>query len=100
MNSFLRIFQSIVHIELYITENRIETSVSKLLRLTSDLNTWTSNFVVPHSDQSIDVSPLLKGLYLLLHYLAHSHTKLCNIPVQSIILTRIFFFVWMVRIYS
>jgi len=31
--------------------------------------------------------PLLKGLYLLLHHLAHSHTKLCHIPVQSIILT-------------
>jgi hypothetical protein len=25
--------------------------------------------------------PLLKGLYLLLHYLVHSHTKLFNIPV-------------------
>jgi hypothetical protein len=57
MNSYLRIFQSIVHLaESYITENRIETSVSKLLCLTSDLNTWTSNFVVHHGDQSIDVS--------------------------------------------
>ena len=62
MNSYLRIFQSVVHLaESYITENRIETSVSKLLRLTSDLNTWTSNFVVPHGDQSIDVSSAAQG---------------------------------------
>ena len=52
MNLYLRISQSFVHLESYITENRIETSVSKLLRLTSDLKTWTSNFVVPHGDQS------------------------------------------------
>ncbi len=98
MNSYLHIFQSVVRLaESYTTENRIETSVSKLLHLTSDLlNTWTSNFVVPHGDQSIE----LKGLYLLLHYLAYSHTKLCHFPVQSIILTIIFFLVWTIRIYS
>jgi hypothetical protein len=56
MNSYFRIFQSIVHHESYITENRIETSVSTHLRITSELNSWTSNFVVPHGDQSIDVS--------------------------------------------
>ena len=61
MNLYLRISQSFVHLESYITENRIETSVSKLLRLTSDLNTWTSNFVVPHGDQSIDVSSAAQG---------------------------------------
>jgi hypothetical protein len=61
VNSYLRIFQSIVHLESYITENCIETSVSNLLRLTSDLNTWTSNFVVPHGDQSIDVSSAAQG---------------------------------------
>ena len=62
MNCYIRIFQSVVHLaESYITGNRIETSVSKLLRLTSDLNTWTSNFVVPHGDQSIDVSSTAQG---------------------------------------
>ena len=62
MNSYLRIFQSVVHLaESYITGNRIETSVSKLLRLTSDLNTWTSYFVVTHGDQSIDVSSAAQG---------------------------------------
>jgi len=62
MNSYLCIFQSVVHLaESYITENRIETSVSKLLRLTSDLNTWTSNFMVPHGNQSIDVSSAAQG---------------------------------------
>ena len=61
MNSYLHIFQSIVHLESYINENRTETSVSNLLCLTSDLNTWTSNFVVPHGDQSIDVSSAAQG---------------------------------------
>ncbi len=61
MNSYLRILQSIVHLESYITENCIETSVNKLLRLTSDVNTWTSNFVVPHGDQSIDVPSAAQG---------------------------------------
>ena len=61
MNSYFRIFQSIVHHDSYITENRIETSVSTLLRLTSELNSWTSNFVVPHGDQSIDVSSAAQG---------------------------------------
>jgi hypothetical protein len=100
MNSYLRIFQSIVHLESHIPENRIVASVFNLLRLTSDLNTWTYNFVVTHSDQSIDVSLLLKGLYLLLPHLAHSHTKKFNIPVQSIILTKIYFLVLMLKIYS
>ena len=39
----------------------METTVSNLLRLTSNLNTWTSNFVVTHGDQSIDVSAAAKG---------------------------------------
>ena len=54
-------FQSIVHLESYIPENCIEASVSNLLHLTSDLNTWTSNFMVPHGDQSIDVSSAAQG---------------------------------------
>jgi hypothetical protein len=33
--------------------------------------------------------PLLKGLYLILPHLAHLHTKILNIPVQSIVLTKI-----------
>jgi hypothetical protein len=61
MNSYLRIFQSIVHLESSIPENRIEASVNNLLRLTSDLNTWTSKFVVTHGDQSIDVSSAAQG---------------------------------------
>ncbi len=55
MNSYLRIFQSIVHLELYIPENHIVASVFNLFRLTSDLNSWTSNFLVTHGDQYIDV---------------------------------------------
>ena len=61
MNSYVHIFQSIIYLESYIPENRIEASVFNLLRLTSDLNTWTSNFVVPHGDQSIDVSSAAQG---------------------------------------
>jgi hypothetical protein len=61
MNSYLRIFQSIVYLESYFPENRIEASDSNLLCLASDLNTWTSNFVVPHGDQSIDVSSAAQG---------------------------------------
>ena len=36
-------------------DNRIVASVNNLLRLTSDLNSWTSKFVITHGDQSIDV---------------------------------------------
>ena len=61
MNSYLRIFQSIVHLESHIPENCIVASVFNLLRLTSDLNTWTSNFVVTRGDQSIDVSSAAQG---------------------------------------
>ena len=39
-----------------IPENRIVASVNNLLCLTSDLISWTSNFVMTHCDQSIDVS--------------------------------------------
>ena len=56
MNSHLRIFQSIVHLESSIPENRIVASVNNLLCLTSYLNSWTSYFLVTHGDQSIYVS--------------------------------------------
>ena len=61
MNSYLRIFQSIVHLESSIPENRIVASVNNLLCLTSDLNTWSSNFMVTHGDHSIDVSSAAQG---------------------------------------
>ena len=44
-----------------IPENRIVASVNNLLRLTSDLNSWTSKFVMTHGDQSIDVSSAAQG---------------------------------------
>ena len=56
---------TISEIESPISDNRILVSVKNLLRLTSDLNTWTSKFVITHSDQSIDVSCAAQGLYLL-----------------------------------
>jgi hypothetical protein len=40
--------------ELSIPDNRIVVSVNNLLPLTSDLNSWTSKFVITHGDQSID----------------------------------------------
>ena len=61
MNSYICIFQSIEHLELHIPENCILASVFNLLCLTFDLNTWTSNFVVTHGDQSIDVSSTAHG---------------------------------------
>ena len=59
---YLQIFQSNVEFESDIEENHIEATVSNLLRLTSNLNTWTSNFVVTHGDQFIDVSSAAQGL--------------------------------------
>jgi hypothetical protein len=43
------------------SDNRIVASVNNLLRLTSDLNSWTSKFVITHGDQSIDVSSAAQG---------------------------------------
>ena len=40
----------------YFTNGIVYSSVNNLLCLTSDLNSWTSNFVMTHGDQSIDVS--------------------------------------------
>ena len=36
-------------------------SVNILLCLASDLNTWSSEFVISHGDQSIDVSSAAQG---------------------------------------
>jgi hypothetical protein len=44
-----------------VPENCIEASINKFLRMDSDLNTWTSTFVVTHGDKSIDVSLAAKG---------------------------------------
>ena len=71
MNSYhiisIRIFQSIpitqtiFYMESLLPENRIVASVNILLRLTSDLNTWSSKFMISHGDQSIDVSSTAQG---------------------------------------
>jgi hypothetical protein len=44
-----------------VPENCIEASINKILHKSSDLNTWTSKFVVTHGDKSIDVSLAAKG---------------------------------------
>ena len=43
------------------SDNCIVASVNNILRLTSDLNSLTSKFVVTHGDQSIDVSSAAQG---------------------------------------
>jgi hypothetical protein len=47
--------------ESFLPENHIVASVNILLRLTSDLNTWSSKFMISHGDQSIDVSSAAQG---------------------------------------
>jgi hypothetical protein len=42
-------------------DNCIVASINNLLCLTSDLNSWTSKFVITHGDQSIDVSSTAQG---------------------------------------
>ena len=44
-----------------IPENCMVATVNNLLRLTSDLNSWTSKFVITNGDQSIDVSSAAQG---------------------------------------
>ncbi len=44
-----------------VQENCIEASMNKNLHMSSDLNTWTSKFVVTHGDKSIDVSSAAQG---------------------------------------
>jgi hypothetical protein len=52
---------TISKIESPISDNCIVVSVKNLLRLTSDLNTWSSKFVITHGDQSIHVSCAAQG---------------------------------------
>ncbi len=42
-------------------ENRMVTSINNLLRLTSDLNSWSSKMVISHGDQSLDISSAAQG---------------------------------------
>jgi hypothetical protein len=44
-----------------VPENCIEASINKILCMSSDLNTWTSKFVVTHGDKSIGVSLAAQG---------------------------------------
>jgi hypothetical protein len=44
-----------------VPENCIEASINKILRMSFDLNTWTSKIVVTHGDKSINVSLAAKG---------------------------------------
>ena len=45
----------------FIPDNRMVTSVNNLLRLTSDLNNWTSKMVITHGDESLDISSAAQG---------------------------------------
>ena len=47
--------------ESFLPENHIVASVNILLHLASDLNTWSSKFMISHGDQSIDVSSAAQG---------------------------------------
>ena len=44
------------------TDNRIVASVKNLLRLTSDMNSWSSKFMVTHGNTVIDVSSAAQSL--------------------------------------
>jgi hypothetical protein len=45
-----------------VPENQIEASVKKIIRLTSELNTWTSKLMVTHADKYIEVSSAAQGV--------------------------------------
>ena len=47
--------------ESFLPENCTVASVNILLRLASDLNTWSSKFMISHGDQSIDLSSAAQG---------------------------------------
>ena len=59
-----------------IPENRMVTSINNLLRLTSDLNSWSSNMVISHRDQSLDISSAAQG--------SLSSTPIGVFPLQNI----------------
>ena len=50
-----------LEMELPIPDNCIVAPVNNLLCLTSDLNGWTSKFVIMHGDQSINISCAVQG---------------------------------------
>ena len=70
-----------IHIQLYhmkamsIPENRMVTSINNLLRLTSDLNSWSSKMVISHGGQSLDISSAAQG--------ALSSTPIGIFPLQN-----------------
>jgi hypothetical protein len=66
-----------------IPENCMITSVNNLLRLTSDLNSWTSKLVITHGDQSIDVSSAAQGSLSSSPIGIYPHKKIFHIPAQS-----------------
>jgi hypothetical protein len=59
-----------------IPENHMVTSINNLLRLTSDLNSWSSNMVISHRDQSLDISSAAQG--------SLSSTPIGVFPLQNI----------------
>ncbi len=59
-----------------IPENRMVTSINNLLRLTSDLNSWSSKMVISHGDQSLDISSATQG--------SLSSTPIGVFPLQNI----------------
>jgi hypothetical protein len=61
---------------LSIPENRMVSSINNLLRLTSDLNSWTSKLVITHGDQSLDISSAVQG--------SLSSTPIGVFPLQNI----------------
>jgi hypothetical protein len=53
--------RTILQMATSIHENRMVTSINNLLRLTSDLNSWSSKMVISHGDQSLDISSAAQG---------------------------------------
>jgi len=47
--------------ESLLPENCIVASINILLRLASDLNTWSSKFMISHGDQYVDLSSAAQG---------------------------------------
>ena len=81
-----------------IPENRIVASVNNLLRLTSDLNSWTSNFVMTHGDQSKDVSSAAQGALSSSPSGIYPH-QIIQYPCTKHCFDENIFFVLMLRIY-
>ncbi len=73
-----------------VPENCIEASINKIPHMSSDLNTWTSKFVVTHGDKSINVSLAAQG-HILLFLLESPPPKELNILCRSVVLMKTFF---------